>query len=190
MTACENGRSCAPPATSRFSAAGLTASYFAMLQTLVDLRGGVHDRLIGLRAARSILPMLMKLWPHRCRLPTSPGSSSTARPCGSRASRRRRGRPTRRRRSCPSPAPDRSRRRRSAAAPRRASTARWPAKPPMRIFRPLRSATVLDLLAEPAAHLAAGVAGRQGVDVVASCRTRSSARCRRRDTSRRSACGC
>ena len=36
----------------------------------------------------------------------------------------------------------------------------------MRIFRPCRSATALDLLAEPAAHLDAGVAARQAVHVV------------------------
>ena len=40
-----------------------------------------------------------------------------------------------------------------------------PAKPPMRILRPLRSRRRLDLLAEPAAHLAAGVAAGKRVNV-------------------------
>ena len=41
-----------------------------------------------------------------------------------------------------------------------------PAKPPMRIFRPLRSSTRVDLLAEPAAHLGAGIAARHAVDAL------------------------
>ncbi len=33
MIGCENGRSCAPAATSRLSAAGLPASYFACIHS-------------------------------------------------------------------------------------------------------------------------------------------------------------
>jgi hypothetical protein len=42
-----------------------------------------------------------------------------------------------------------------------------PPKPPMRNFRPLMSASDLIFLAEPAAHLGAGVAHREVDDVVA-----------------------
>jgi hypothetical protein len=49
--------------------------------------------------------------------------------------------------------------------PRRSMT--LPAKPPTRILVPFRSATDLDLLAEPAAHLGAGIAAQEVDDAVA-----------------------
>ncbi len=74
---------------------------------------------------------------------------------GSRASRRHRARPIRRRRSCLSRATDRCRRRASCCGTTPSLARMRPAKPPTRNFRPFMSSTRLDLLAEPAAHLAA-----------------------------------
>ena len=56
---------------------------------------------------------------------------------------------------------------RSAAAPRRAWPAPCPPSPPMRNFRPLRSSRPVDLLAEEAAHLGAGVAAGEPMCVEA-----------------------
>src|SRR5262249_57200816 len=85
----------------------------------------------------------------------------------SRASRRRRGRPIRRRRWCPSRAPERCRRRKAAAARRRACQEQnAPGKTADAELQAFHVVEGLDLLAEPAAHLTRRVARRHAPAVI------------------------
>ena len=212
MIAGENTCSLVPPASSRRSACGLSMSYFAMHPRVGVVAGLLQDRLIVLRQ-RVPLVEIDEGEQHRAAFP--PARRIVVRrdlveaellvvvgpdPFGSvdRALLQRRidvaGR-------------------RSAAARRRASAGRVPAQPPMRIFRPLRSSTVLIslrnqppiwqpvlpassasavvLLVELVQHVLAAAlrppslgSGARWVRTAPRCRSRRSGPCRNSNTTR------